>query len=133
MGSCTTALLFDVSAKSEGLSPTARIRSFITTILKLRFLSMISTIRKLTTYELGFAYSTLKGDKSCPNLPIYVFPLDLFLIVHELDESIQIEKSIGHVLCDNLSVKIDEDFSIRTHHPNILVVCIQLATVNASI
>jgi hypothetical protein len=37
------------------------------------------------------------------------------------------------MLCDDLAMKVNEDFSIRTHHPLILIVSIQLTAVDASV
>jgi len=57
----------------------------------------------------------------------------LFGIVHKLDESVQIEKSVCHMLGYDLAMEIDEDLSVGTHHPLILVISIQLSTVNAPV
>jgi hypothetical protein len=55
------------------------------------------------------------------------------VIVHELDESIQIEKTICHMLGNYLTMEVYEDLGVGTHHPGILLVGIELATVYASV
>ena len=79
------------------------------------------------------ACRTLEANKSSPNFPIDVFPLELFLVVHVLDEAIEVEVSITYMLSNNLSMEVYKDFCTWTYHPAILGIGVELAAVNASI
>lgn len=93
---------------------------------------MVTAMEEFTAYKLRFANSTVESYKASPDLPIDVFPLDLFLVIHVLDETIQIKKAICYVLSYNLPMEVDEDFGVCAHHPLILLTSVQLATVNAT-
>lgn len=84
----TATFLFNMGRKSEGLCTAARILTLVAAILELRLLRMITTVIQLGAHKLGLAYGTLKGYKTRPNLPIDVFPLDVLLVVHVLNEAI---------------------------------------------
>ena len=91
---------------------------------------MLSALSQFISNKSILTNLTLKAYKTRPNLPIYVLPFYILLVVHELDEPIEIEESIGHMLSYNLSMKINEDFGIRAHHPLILIISEQLSTIN---
>ena len=122
-------LLLYVSIYSKCLSTTTRIGALITTILKLWFLSliyctwMISAIWQFTTDEFWFAFLTIKIHQSGPNLPVYVLPLNLLLIIHTLYKTIEVKEPVCHMLSNYMSMKINKYFGIRTHHPLILIIC----------
>ncbi len=132
MDRSTTTLLLYVRAKTQSLLPTTRVRAFISTVDELRFLRMVSTVEQFTAHELGFTGRAFESDQSSPNLPVNVLPLNLLLVIHILDESVEIEETVRNVLCNYLSMKINEYLGIRTHHPLILVTRIQLSTVYAT-
>jgi hypothetical protein len=125
-----TPFLFDVSAKSQCLSPAARVLTLVGAILEFRLLGMVTAMEELAPDEIRLAHSALKGDQARPNLPVDVFPLDVLLIIHKLDESIKVEEPIGDMLCDDLSMEVDEYLSIGTHHPLVLFTRVELTTIN---
>jgi hypothetical protein len=45
-------------------------------------------VEELTAYELRLTHGALKGDQAGPDLPVDVFPLDLLLVVHVLNETV---------------------------------------------
>jgi len=57
----------------------------------------------------------------------------LLSIIHKLDETVQIEKSVSYMLCYYLTMEINEDLCIWAHHPLILVISIELSTVYTSV
>lgn len=121
---CAATFLLDVSAKSKGLSSTARVLPLVASILEFRFLRMVSAVKEFATNEIRFTDCALEGDKSRPDLPVNVLPLDVLLVVHELDKAVEVEEAVSHMLSYNLTMEIDEDLGVCTHHPLILLACI---------
>lgn len=124
-----TAFLFNMCINSQCLGTATWISALITPILEFRFLTLaywtrvIPAVRKLTAYKFWFAFCAFKIYQSSPYLPIYILPFYLFLIIHKLYKSIQIEEPIRHVLSYNMPMKIYKYLSVRAHHPLILFIC----------
>jgi len=89
-------------------------------------------VEELTAYELGLAYSALKGDQAGPDLPVDVLPLDLLLVVHVLNETVQVEEAVSNMLRYNLTMEVNENLSVCAHHPLVLLSRVQLATIDAA-
>ena len=70
---------------------------------------------------MGLAHSALEGYESGPNLPVDILPLNVLLVVHVLDKAVKIKETVCHMLCDDLSVEVNKDLGIGTHHPKILL------------
>lgn len=136
---CTATLLFYVGAEPQCLGTAAWICSLVASVGKFGFecvglggfelfslagsrVEMLTALGKFTAYESILTDLALEADESCPDLPVDVLPLDTLLVVHELDESVQIKESVSHMLCNYLTVKVNEDLSIRAHHPLVLVI-----------
>lgn len=130
VNSSTASFLFNVSAKTKSLSATARILTFIASILKLWLLRVIPTVKQFTSYKLRFADCTFKSDETGPDLPIDVLPLDGFLIIQILNETVQIEEPISHMLSNDLPMEINKDLCVGTHHPLVLFSGVELAAID---
>jgi hypothetical protein len=89
-------------------------------------------MKEFTTHKLRFTHSTLQTNEASPDLPVDIFPLGLLRVIHILDETVEVKETVCYVLCNNLAMKINKDFCIRTHHPQILIIGIKLPTINAS-
>ena len=48
---CTATFLFDVCTEPQGLRSTAGVLTFIASVLELRLLGMVSTMKEFTSYE----------------------------------------------------------------------------------
>ena len=81
---------------------------------------------------MGLADCALEGYQSSPNLPVDILPLNLLCVVHVLDKAVKIKETVCHMLCDDLSVEVNKDLGIGTHHPLILLTRIKLTAINAS-
>jgi hypothetical protein len=127
------ALLLYVRREPQSLGPAARVGPLIAPIYKLRFLLMVATVEQLGPDEVRLADCALEGDEMRPDLPVDILPLHLLLVVHELDEPVQVKEAVGHVLGDNLPMKVDEDFGVRAHHPLVLLAGVHLSTINAPV
>jgi hypothetical protein len=86
--SSAAAFLLDMGAESQCLCPAARILALVAAVLELWLLGMISAMKKLTPYKVTLADGALQGNKPRPDLPVYVLPFDVLLVVHVLDEPI---------------------------------------------
>ncbi len=93
---------------------------------------VVSAVVELTTDELRLTDGALERDESRPYLPIDVLPLDALLVVHVLNKAVKVEEPICHVLRYHLSVEVDEDLRVRTHHPLVLLARVQLTAVDAT-
>lgn len=128
---CLTPLELDLGAEAESLRPATRVRALVATIQKLGLLQMVTTQLQLIASELGLTNSAFKSDQARPDFPVDVLPLDLLLVVHKLDEAIQVKEPVWHVLSYHLTVEVNEDLGVRAHHPLVLLTCIEPPAVNA--
>lgn len=88
-------------------------------------------MEKLASNEVRLADCTLERDEARPDFPVDILPFYVFLVVHKLDESIQVEEPISHVLRYDLAMEVNEYLCICAHHPLILLTCVELAAINA--
>jgi hypothetical protein len=70
--------------------------------------------------------------QAAPDLPVNVFPRDA-LLLHELNEPIDIPVPISHVLSYHYSVEVNEDLRLGTDHPLSLVQCEQGTAIDAAV
>ena len=133
VNSGATTFGLDVGRETEGLSATTGVGAFVTAVDKLWLLRVVAAVEEFAADEVGLTHCALESDQPRPDLPVDVFPLHLLLTVHELNEAIQVEEPVSHVLCYHLSMEVYEDLGIGTLHPLVLLGCIQLTAVNASV
>lgn len=94
---------------------------------------MVPAVSKLATHELRLADRTLKCYQPSPYFPVDVFPFYVLLVVHVLNKSVEVEEPICNMLCDYLSMEVDEDLCVGTHHLLVLLVSVELPAVDAPI
>ena len=93
---------------------------------------MVSAVEELAAYRLGLAHGALQRNQSRPDLPVDILPLNLLLVVHVLNETIQVKETISDMLRYNLTMEINEDLGVGAHHPLILFGRIKLPAVDAT-
>lgn len=128
-----TPLLLNVGAEPQSMFPTALVGPLVAALNELWLLGMEPAVEEFIAWQGRLTHSALKSDYSSPDLPVDVLPLGALLVVHILDEPVEVEVPVSHMLNDDLSVEVNEDLGIRTHHPGILLVSIQLPTVDTSV
>ena len=94
---------------------------------------MVSTMKQLTADKVRLAHCALEGHQAGPDLPIDVLPLDVFLVIHKLDETVQVEESVSNMLSDYLPMEVNKYLGICAHHPLVLLARVQLPTIYASV
>ena len=123
--------LFNLSGEPQSLSSTTRVLPFVASVQKLGLLRVVPAVTQLVSSEVRFASGAFESDEASPYFPVDVFPLDLFLVVHELNEAIQVEEPVRHVLSNNLAMEVNEDLGVGTHHPVVLFAGVESAAINA--
>jgi hypothetical protein len=118
----TTTLLFNVGREPKTGRAATGVSALVAPRNKFGFLWMISALDEFIAGEGAFAGVAVERNESCPDFPVDVLPLDQFLSIHELDESIQVEEPISHMLRDHLPVEIDEYLRVGAHYLLVLVV-----------
>ena len=89
-------------------------------------------MEELTAYELRLTHGALKGDQAGPDLPVDVLPLDLLLVVHVLNEAVQVKEAVCYMLSYNLTMEVNENLSVCAHHPLVLLSRVQLAAIDTA-
>lgn len=92
---------------------------------------MKAAVSQVRPYELLVTHLAVKALESSPDLPVQVLPRHV-LLLHELDEPVDVPISVCNVLGYHTAVEVYEDLGLGTHHPFSLLYCEELCTVHTT-
>ncbi len=107
-----------LSIETKRFLLTARIETFVHTNLREERLAwVVTTVKIVATLEPFIAIDTFQ-DKTPSNHSPEQCPIVYYIFTHDIpNELFKVECTVWHVLLNNASMKVNEDFSLCAHQP----------------
>lgn len=125
------AFVFDRRVKSERFFVAARERAFVGAKAKDWLACVVVSVRRVRTCKPAAARLALEVERVRVDFPVNLLPRQLDCVFQKVDELLDVERAVEHVVGDDQAVEVNKNFGLRADELLLLSLRKQLVAVAA--